>query len=53
MSNIQKIIKIIANAAKSVGDKPFEAALLGLNDSLDEVPEELHLEMLEEMWGAE
>lgn len=53
MSKTQKVVKLIANAAKSVGDRAFESALDSLGKYLDSVPEELHFYVLNQMWGDE
>lgn len=51
MSDIQRVIKLIGNAAREVGEINFEAALGSLNEELDKIPEKLHLWALEQMWG--
>lgn len=51
MSKTQKVIQFIAKGAKEVGDLAFEAALTGLVENLNSVPEELHFYVLEQMWG--
>ena len=51
MSDIQRVIKLISNAAKEVNDNAFAYALDEFNTRLDKVPEKLHLWALEQMWG--
>lgn len=53
MSREQEIIRIIANAAEEVGDKPFAAALIRLAEELNECPSFMHFEILQEAWGKE
>lgn len=51
MTKTQRVIQLIAMGAHEVGDFAFENALNGLIENLDNVPESLHLYVLEQMWG--
>ena len=53
MSEVQKVIEVIANAAEYVGDKPFAVALRKMNEDLNNVPSYMHLGILQDAWGKE
>lgn len=53
MSQVQKVIAAIANAADYVGDKPFAVSLRQLNEELNNIPSDMHLTILQDAWGKE